>query len=176
MHTDYDYSYNPERSYIESGVEIRVNSSEQVDMLHAIEYLLNKIVEEGPELDPAYRDYLKQLLQDALNHLNDFLTDNAADDEDVMQAVDDAREQLDKGIGQEVKRIMAEFDLPALMREVVESVLIGRAEGRQDSAIYRQLARKYHPDQTLIDPQDAEEMFKLVGQLVWDGGSGRFVF
>lgn len=166
----------PEYDRFEAGIEVRTENSEQVEKLHAIEYLVTKITESGPELDPEYLEYLKGLLQSAIDDLNEFLSDNAADISEVIAAVEDARSRLDDEHGVEISRIMASLSLPASMREVVESVLVGRAEGRAYISIYRQLARTYHPDQTQIDPSDAEELFKLIGQLIWDENSRDFVF
>jgi hypothetical protein len=139
-------------------------SLESLDMTHEMEYVLSIIIESGPELDP---DYLAALY-DYLDHLIRLL-DIPSDD--PFQYVQDLKDKL--GIQDDkVTNILTEYGLPNILREVIEKILAGRHEGLSDKTIYHRLARIYHPDQTQLDPERAEEIFKLIGQRLYDEDGG----
>lgn len=73
-------------------------------------------------------------------------------------------EATQKDIEHKANNIVVAKQWPSTALDFVKRVLTGRLAGLTDKAIYRQLARFYHPDQTTLDKQEAEEVFKFIGQ------------
>lgn len=73
-------------------------------------------------------------------------------------------EATQRDIEQRAADIVANRQWPSTSFDFVKRVLTGRLTGLTDKAIYRQLARLYHPDQTTLDKKEAEEVFKFIGQ------------
>lgn len=137
---------------------------ESLDMTHEMERVLSIIIEGGPELDTAYLTALNSYL-DYLYDLLNFPTD------DVVQHLKNLK--LKMGIeDHKVTDLLAKHHLPSILKEVIEKIIAGRSEGLSDKAIYRRLARIYHPDQTCLSPEEAEYIFKLIGQLLYDDRDG----
>lgn len=140
---------------------------ETLDLTHEMERILFTILESGPELDPAYlaslRDYLRYLMGQLSTPYND--------NDNPDQFLDNIKSSM--GIHPDnVKSIMEKHALPDTLRQVVEKIIAGRHEGLSDKTIYHRLARVYHPDQTSLSPDEAEEIFKLIGQLLYDENTG----
>jgi len=73
-------------------------------------------------------------------------------------------EATQRDIEQRATDIITTRQWPEMSLDFVKRVLTGRLAGLTDKAIYRQLARFYHPDQTTLDKKEAEEAFKFIGQ------------
>lgn len=137
---------------------------EFLDITHEMERILSIIAESEPELDSDYLAALNNYLDDLYSQLN-FQTDDPA------QYVKDIKANM--GIYEdEVADILKRHSIPDTLREVVEKIIAGRHEGLSDKAVYRRLARVYHPDQTILDPVEAERIFKLIGQLLYNDEDG----
>lgn len=149
---------------IRSPEEAAERSLELLDITHEMERILTIIIESGPELDPDFLAALNNYLDVLFRQLN-FQSDDPAQD------LRDLRAKM--GIEDDkVTDILIKHSLPDTLREVIEKIIAGRSEGLSDKAIYHRLARIYHPDQTLLQPDDAEYIFKLIGQLLYDDSGG----
>lgn len=84
-------------------------------------------------------------------------------------------EATQRDIEQQATDIISVRQWPAISFEFVKTVLMGRIAGLTDKGIYRQLVMVYHPDQTALDIQQAEEIFKFMGQQ-FDKDAGSFGF
>lgn len=144
--------------------ELAERSLEWLDMTHEMERIFSLIIESGPELDPAYVATLRDYLDDLIRRLNIPLSE-------PTQFVQDRKESM--GVTDDiVTDILAKHSLPETMREVIEKIIAAKHENLTDKAIYRRLARVYHPDQTILDPESSEEVFKFIGQKLYDDEDG----
>ena len=134
------------------------------ETLREMERILSIIIESGPELDPAYLASLHDYLDYLIDGLNVPLND-------PVKFIKDMKENM--GVNDDiVNRILSIHTLPEEMRHVIEKLVAGRHEGLSDKAIYRRLARVYHPDQTYLDLIEAEIVFKFIGQRLFDQVDG----
>ena len=72
----------------------------------------------------------------------------------------------------QVAFIISNYQFPIIVEDVIRKVLFGRITGLTDKAIFRQLARAYHPDLTELDKAEAEEIFKLILSQLYNPGDG----
>jgi hypothetical protein len=82
--------------------------------------------------------------------------------EDTQRKVQEAQEKVNA----EATAIIDSKQLPNEAFEMVKTVVASRKVGLTDKAIYRQLVRKYHPDQAQ-DKVQAEAMFKVLQQFLY---------
>ena len=141
-------------------------SLELLDATHEIELILSAIIEGGPELDPFHLARLYDYLEDLLDQ-----SGIKVEASDPFGGLRDAKERVGVSASM-VDDLLSRHSIPEELRQAVEKIIAGRTEGLSDSAIYRRLARVYHPDQTFLNPLVAEETFKLIGQLLYDRRSG----
>lgn len=140
------------------------HSLELLDMAHETERIIAILIETGPELDPMYRVALEDYLASLAHGLH-------VSRDDGTRFFEDLKNRL--GVTPEsVSEILEKHALPDALREAVEKIIAARHEGLPDKAIYRRLARIYHPDQTILEPAEAEEIFKLIGQQLYDDELG----
>lgn len=84
--------------------------------------------------------------------------------------------EFQDSVTQEASAIVKSRSWPVTCKDVVGQVLIGRAMGLGDKAIYRQIVFKYHPDITELDGALAEETLKGTQQFLWNSEDGSFNF
>ena len=152
---------NPE--YIQNP-EVEERALESLDLTHEMERILTIIIESGPELDPDYLVFLNRYLDDLYKRLDFPLKYQVQSLKDLKigMGVDDDK----------VTEILVEHSLPDILRVVIEKIVAGMNEGLTEKAIYHRLARIYHPDQTTLHPEEAEYVFKLIGELLYDENGG----
>lgn len=137
---------------------------ENLDMTHEMERIISTIIESGPEMDPQHLAVLQDYFDYLISMLRRPIDDPIAFVKETKEAAG-----IDEG---EVSRILWAHKLPELLRQAVEKIIAGRHEGLSDRAIYRRLARIYHPDQTVLEQDEAEEIFKIIGQRLYDENDG----
>lgn len=139
---------------------------ESLDITHEMERVVSIIIESGPELEPDHLSSLRNYLYDLMARLNIPL-----DEPDILQHLIVIKENV--GVSNDVVTLtLLRHSLPEELRQVIEKIIAGRHEGLSDRAIYRRLARVYHPDQTPLDPQVSENVFKLIGKHLYNEHDG----
>lgn len=163
-------------------IEVFEASPELIDALLSAEKILNHLIEAGDNLQTLDREALDELLEyflELVGRLNIRIESDTSIEEirdglaRLRSSIDDVMEGR---VGEVLRSLGVKNEIAAQLRPVIEKIIILRQSGLDDRNIYLRLVRTYHPDVTVYSQEKAQEIFKLIGQHLYDARRQLFAF